>query len=68
MVFWIVYTVIVALTWHNSGRGFGRDIFHGILWLPARIICCYPFIFWVLPQLAIGKEPGIGICQLQIKI
>lgn len=56
VVFWIVYTVIVALTWLNSGRDFGRDIFHGFLWLPARMIYCYPLMFWILPHVLLKEK------------
>lgn len=50
VVFWVVYTVVVALIWQVPGRSFGRNLFQGLLWLPIRILYCYPLVYWVLPQ------------------
>ena len=50
IVFWVVYTIVVALIWQVPGRSFGRNLFHGLLWLPVRMLYCYPLIYWVLPQ------------------
>src|SRR5688572_7258043 len=50
VVFWVVYTVVVALIWQVPGRSFGRSLFNGLLWLPIRMLYCYPLIYWVLPQ------------------
>jgi len=56
VVFWIVYTVIVAFTWHKGDRGFDQYLFQGLVWLPARIIYCYPLIFWVLPEFLLKEK------------
>lgn len=50
VVFWVVYTVVVALIWKAPGRDFGRNLFQGFLWLPVRMLYCYPLIYWILPQ------------------
>ena len=50
VVFWVVYTVVVALIWKTPGRDFGRNLFQGFLWLPVRMLYCYPLIYWILPQ------------------
>ncbi|HEX6191453.1 MAG TPA: histidine kinase [Chitinophagaceae bacterium] len=50
VVFWIVYTIVVALVWQVPGKSFGRSLFQGVVWLPVRILYCYPLIYWVLPQ------------------
>jgi two-component system sensor histidine kinase AlgZ len=50
IVFWAVYTIIVSLIWQTPGRSFGRNLFHGLLWLPVRMLYCYPLIYWILPR------------------
>ena len=50
VVFWVVYTIVIALIWQVPGRSFGRNLFQGVLWLPVRMLYCYPLIYWVLPQ------------------
>ena len=50
VIFWIVYTVVVALIWQVPGRSFGRNLFQGLIWLPVRMLYCYPLIYWVLPE------------------
>jgi len=50
VMFWVVYTVVVALIWQVPGKSFGRVLFQGLLWLPIRMLYCYPLIYWVLPQ------------------
>jgi len=51
VVFWIVHTIIVAFLWHSHvGPDFLRSLFRGSLWLPVRMLYCYPLMYWVLPQ------------------
>jgi two-component system, LytTR family, sensor histidine kinase AlgZ len=50
VLFWVVYTFVVALIWQVPGKSFGRYLFQGVLWLPIRMLYCYPLIYWVLPQ------------------
>jgi len=50
ITFWIVYTIIVAFTWQNVGKSFERNLLNGLIWLPLRMLYCYPLIYWVLPQ------------------
>ncbi|MGZ5192059.1 MAG: sensor histidine kinase [Flavisolibacter sp.] len=50
IVFWTVYTLVITQVWQNPGKGFDRNLFHGILWLPVRLLYCYPLMYWVLPK------------------
>jgi two-component system, LytTR family, sensor histidine kinase AlgZ len=50
VAFWAVYTVIVAFTWQNVGKSFQQNLFNGLVWLPVRMLYCYPLMYWVLPQ------------------
>lgn len=50
VAFWAVYTLIVAFTWQNVGKSFQQNLFNGLMWLPVRMLYCYPLMYWVLPQ------------------
>jgi sensor histidine kinase YesM len=57
VVFWIVHTIIVAFLWHNHvGPDFWRSLFRGSLWLPVRMLYCYPLMYWVLPQFLLKEK------------
>lgn len=50
IIFWITHTVLIALVWHSLGRSMTRNILQGMIWIPVRMLYCYPLIYWVLPQ------------------
>jgi two-component system sensor histidine kinase AlgZ len=50
VAFWTIYTVIVAFTWQNVGKSFGDNMINGLMWLPVRMLYCYPLMYWVLPR------------------
>ena len=62
IVFWTVYTLVITQVWQNPGKGFERNLFHGILWLPVRILYSYPLMYWVLPKFLLkGKYTQFAI-------
>ena len=65
ITFWVVYTFIVAFTWQNVGKSFGQNLVNGFIWLPLRILYCYPLMYWVLPQFLLkGKYMQFSIIIL----
>ena len=50
VVFWMIHTLMVASVWQSAERTMGRFILQGLIWLPVRMLYCYPLIYWVLPQ------------------
>ncbi|HEY0678175.1 MAG TPA: histidine kinase, partial [Chitinophagaceae bacterium] len=50
IVFWVVYTVIVAFTWQNVGKSFEQNLLNGLIWLPVRLLYCYPLMYWAIPK------------------
>ena len=52
VAFWIVFTFLTAtiFTSYSLVWSFKRTIFLGFIWLPARILYCYPLMYWVIPQ------------------
>jgi two-component system, LytTR family, sensor histidine kinase AlgZ len=65
VVFWTGYTVIVAFTWQNVGKSFGQNLLNGLIWLPLRMLYCYPLMYWLLPQFLLkGKYRRFAIIML----
>lgn len=53
ILFWLVFTLFTSLIYVNYGRGIWslqRQMFMGLLWLPVRILYCYPLMYWVIPK------------------
>ena len=53
ILFWFVFTLFTSLIYVNYSRGMWslqRQMFTGTLWLPARILYCYPLMYWVIPK------------------
>ncbi|MEO6611068.1 MAG: histidine kinase [Chitinophagaceae bacterium] len=65
IVFWVLYTFVTAtiLTSYSQGQwNLGRTLFQGLLWLPARILYCYPLMYWAMPQYLLkGRYARFGI-------
>lgn len=63
VAFWLVHTVLVALIWYKYGRNFSDDLFRGVLWLPVRMLYCYPLMYFFLPRLLL-RERYLATCFL----
>lgn len=61
LVFWTVITVLFSFLWTKLGQGFERNLFHSILWLPVRMLYCYPLMYWALPRFLL-KEKFVKFC------
>ena len=65
VLFWTVFTFLTALIYVQYSEGIWtlqRQLFLGALWLPARIVYCYPLMYWVLPKFLLkGKYVQFGI-------
>jgi two-component system, LytTR family, sensor histidine kinase AlgZ len=68
LLFWAIYTLLTSLLYVNYSKGLWslqRQLFLGALWLPVRILYCYPFMYWVLPKYLLkGKYVQFGIIVL----
>jgi len=60
-IFWTVHTLMVAVIWYRQGRAFEHDVFRGVLWLPVRMLYCYPLMYIFLPRLLL-KERYLRFC------
>ena len=56
VVFWAVWTVVVAFTWQNLGRSFEDNLLNGLIWLPVRLLYCYPLLYWILPKFLLKEK------------
>jgi two-component system sensor histidine kinase AlgZ len=53
LLFWFIFTLFTSLIYVNYGQGMWslqKQMFTGSLWLPARILYCYPLMYWVIPK------------------
>lgn len=65
VAFWTIYTLIVAFTWQNVGKSFQQNILNGLMWLPIRMLYCYPLMYWALPQFLLkGKYTQFAFLML----
>jgi len=68
IVFWVMYTFLTALIYVQFSEGawsLQRQLFLGALWLPVRILYCYPLIYWVIPKYLLkGKYVQFGVIIL----
>lgn len=66
--FWVAYNVVWSLVYANYSQGIWsiqRQLFLGLLWMPPRILYCYPFMYWVLPTYLLkGKYMQFGVITL----
>ena len=65
IAFWAAYTFITSSLFFTYGQGswsINRQLFVGMLWLPVRLLYCYPLMYWVLPKFLLrGKYVQFGI-------
>ena len=65
VAFWAAYTFIVAFTWQNVGKSFSQNLTNGLIWLPVRLLYCYPLMYWVLPKFLLkGKYTQFAVIIL----
>ncbi len=68
IAFWVVYTFLTAVIYVQFSDGvwsLQRQLFLGAVWLPARILYCYPLMYWVLPKFLLkGKYVQFGLIIL----
>jgi len=68
VVFWLTYTFLVGIIYFNFGQGFwslAQIMFLGVVWLPARMLYCYPLMYWVIPKFLLkGKYLQFGMIIL----
>ncbi len=50
VVFWIAQTIFSTLVFLSSVPDIWKNLSGNIFWLPARMLYCYPLIYWVIPQ------------------
>lgn len=65
VVFWVVHLLFFATLWTSQGErsGFGQNLFTASLWIPVRMLYCYPLIYWALPQYLL-KGKHLQFCFL----
>lgn len=56
VAFWIIHTVLVSILWYNNNNDVEQNLVKGFLWLPVRMLYCYPLIYWVLPQFLLNGK------------
>ena len=64
IVFWTVFTFLTAtiFTSYSQVWSLKRTLFLGLVWLPVRILYCYPLMYWVIPQYLLkGKYVSFGV-------
>lgn len=52
LLFWIAYTLLTASLFlaYTPLGAIGRHWIIGFIWLPARMLYCYPLMYWVIPK------------------
>ena len=65
IVFWFAYTILTGLPFVLGSQGLWtaqRMILLGFLWLPARMLYCYPLMYWIVPKFLLkGKYLVFGL-------
>ena len=64
LAFWVVFTFLTAtiFTSYSQVWNIQRTLFLGLVWLPVRILYCYPLMYWVIPQYLLkGKYVRFGV-------
>ncbi len=66
VAFWILHTLFFALFWQiTTPDSEANWIFTSSMWMPIRILYCYPLMYWVLPHFLLkGKYTQFGIIIL----
>lgn len=56
VVFWIVYVLIWAAFWTLNFSTFGMNLLTMLLWVPIKILYCYPFMYFVIPRVLFKEK------------
>jgi len=58
VVFWAVHLLFFATMWTQQGdrSGFGQNLMTASLWIPIRMLYCYPLVYWVLPKYLLKEK------------
>jgi two-component system, LytTR family, sensor histidine kinase AlgZ len=59
ILFWLLQTVLIALSWKGFSKVFPQTLLVMSTWIPVSILFCYPFMYWVIPQFLL-KEKYVG--------
>jgi two-component system sensor histidine kinase AlgZ len=54
-LFWVSVGLFSLLVWIDH-IGLWKGLIIEVLWLPARILFCYPIIYWVVPKLLLKER------------
>jgi two-component system sensor histidine kinase AlgZ len=67
-MFWLTYSFLFSVIYSNWGQGvwaLPQQLFLALLWLPARMLYCYPLMYWLTPKFLLkGKYMQFGIIIL----
>lgn len=58
VAFWVVNVLFFSTIWTFQGErsGFGQNVFTASLWIPMRMLFCYPLIYWALPEYLLKEK------------
>jgi two-component system, LytTR family, sensor histidine kinase AlgZ len=57
MAFWTAHVFFFSLLWYNTNiRDYAQNLFTTALWIPVRMLYCYPLIYWVLPKYLLTEK------------
>lgn len=55
VVYWSVYIFLWACFWTLTLPGYWHNVTNNLIWVPLKILYCYPFMYFVIPR-TIFKE------------
>ena len=65
VVFWVLHILLTSLAWAGGKQNFETVLFSNLIWVPASIVYCYPFMYWVLPHFLLkGRYLQFGVMVL----
>ena len=58
VVFWTIHVLFFAVLWTSQGErsGFMQNLFTASLWIPIRMLYCYPLVYWALPEYLLKEK------------
>jgi two-component system sensor histidine kinase AlgZ len=58
VAFWLINVLFFSTIWTFQGErsGFGQNAFTASLWIPMRMLFCYPLIYWALPKYLLKEK------------
>jgi two-component system, LytTR family, sensor histidine kinase AlgZ len=64
-IFWVMQSLLSAVAWATGPYPFSNCLVASLVWLPVYMAYCYPFVYWVLPQLLLkGRYVQFGVAVL----